>query len=198
MDDYLAHYGIQGQKWGIRRFQNPDGSLTSEGKARARKEYKADNKEAFKKGKAATVLSRAHDISERKLNKAKERYENNSSEKNIRKLNVATVTRNDLRRRSLSARHKAQQHAKELIKKYGKEAVSDIHYDKKGRITERTVSSKEILARLALAAGTNSMMALGNLSLSLISKPYSAYVKGYSEYLKTKAWNSRMNRWDNY
>lgn len=31
---YLAHHGIKGQKWGIRRYQNPDGSLTSEGKAR--------------------------------------------------------------------------------------------------------------------------------------------------------------------
>ena len=28
---YLIHHGIKGQKWGIRRFQNPDGSLTTEG-----------------------------------------------------------------------------------------------------------------------------------------------------------------------
>ena len=25
--DFLAHYGVKGQKWGIRRFQNPDGTL---------------------------------------------------------------------------------------------------------------------------------------------------------------------------
>lgn len=31
---YLAHHGIKGMKWGVRRFQNPDGSLTSAGKAR--------------------------------------------------------------------------------------------------------------------------------------------------------------------
>ncbi len=31
---YLMHHGIKGQKWGIRRFQNPDGSLTKEGKIR--------------------------------------------------------------------------------------------------------------------------------------------------------------------
>ncbi len=30
----LYHYGIKGQKWGIRRYQNPDGSLTEEGKKR--------------------------------------------------------------------------------------------------------------------------------------------------------------------
>jgi hypothetical protein len=30
----LYHYGIRGQKWGVRRFQNPDGTLTSAGKQR--------------------------------------------------------------------------------------------------------------------------------------------------------------------
>lgn len=33
-EDYLAHHGILGQKWGVRRFQNPDGTLTEEGKKR--------------------------------------------------------------------------------------------------------------------------------------------------------------------
>lgn len=32
--DYLEHHGILGQKWGIRRYQNPDGSLTEEGRKR--------------------------------------------------------------------------------------------------------------------------------------------------------------------
>ena len=32
--DYLAHFGIKGQRWGIRRYQNEDGSLTPEGRER--------------------------------------------------------------------------------------------------------------------------------------------------------------------
>lgn len=32
--NYLAHHGILGQKWGVRRFQNRDGTLTAEGRAR--------------------------------------------------------------------------------------------------------------------------------------------------------------------
>lgn len=33
-EPYLAHHGIRGQKWGVRRYQNEDGSLTSAGKSR--------------------------------------------------------------------------------------------------------------------------------------------------------------------
>lgn len=50
-DEHLAHHGIQGQKWGTRRYQNPDGSLTPEGKLRYRKVFvsgssKTQNKES--------------------------------------------------------------------------------------------------------------------------------------------------------
>lgn len=48
MNDYLEirdiyHSGIKGQKWGIRRYQNEDGTLTDAGKARYNKEGKKYN-----------------------------------------------------------------------------------------------------------------------------------------------------------
>ena len=39
--NYLAHHGILGQKWGVRRYQNPDGTLTAEGK-RHQKQLQSD------------------------------------------------------------------------------------------------------------------------------------------------------------
>lgn len=32
--DELQHHGIKGQRWGVRRYQNPDGTLTAEGRQR--------------------------------------------------------------------------------------------------------------------------------------------------------------------
>ena len=31
-DDYVVHHGVLGQRWGVRRYQNADGSYTPEGK----------------------------------------------------------------------------------------------------------------------------------------------------------------------
>ena len=41
--EYLCHHGILGMKWGVRRYQNKDGSLTSAGKSRYMTPDKSDS-----------------------------------------------------------------------------------------------------------------------------------------------------------
>jgi len=48
---YLMHHGVKGQRWGVRRYQNEDGSLTEAGKRKAEKaEIKSDAKKLTKAG----------------------------------------------------------------------------------------------------------------------------------------------------
>ena len=46
----LQHHGIKGQKWGVRRFQNKDGSLTPAGRRRYKTEERSDGTYVIKKG----------------------------------------------------------------------------------------------------------------------------------------------------
>lgn len=74
-DDTLAHHGIKGQKWGVRRFQNADGTYTQAGRNR----YFTDDGNLSKKGE------RAYRKDLKKLNKLKARADISQQKKNIEK-----------------------------------------------------------------------------------------------------------------
>lgn len=65
---YLYHHGIRGQRWGIRRFQNEDGSLTKSGKKR----YDVDIETAKNK----------YNIANHKSKEARKEYYKKASENN--------------------------------------------------------------------------------------------------------------------
>ena len=79
--DELYHYGIKGQKWGVRRFQNKDGSLTPAGKQKYGskenfdKQYPEDVKKSINKAKsgmskAGGAVKKAQDFNDEMVKKA--------------------------------------------------------------------------------------------------------------------------------
>lgn len=81
----LVHYGIKGMKWGILRYQNPDGTLTAAGKVRDRMTRKRNLKKAEKilKGSNKTVKRRLSQITDEELQKAVNRLQLERTYKNL-------------------------------------------------------------------------------------------------------------------
>lgn len=46
--NYLVHHGVKGMKWGVRRYQNPDGSYTKAGLRQRKRDIRRARKEAVK------------------------------------------------------------------------------------------------------------------------------------------------------
>ena len=95
----LTHWGIKGMRWGIRRYQNKDGSLTPAGKKRLKAETdKVKAKEQVLKRKQATKAKIDNIEARRKTvrEETKKLNESNSLLKNLKKKKPAARTASDM------------------------------------------------------------------------------------------------------
>lgn len=88
--DEIKHHGIKGQKWGVRRYQNEDGTLTNAGKKRYgtkenfEKQYPVDKK----KSDVATIGAGRNAVRDAKdINRNLRELEREKSSKKQKKIN---------------------------------------------------------------------------------------------------------------
>ena len=128
MENELYHHGVKGQKWGIRRYQNSDGSLTDAGKKRVAKLNakidKADKKaiEAFNSSKKhfqdKKIFSKEKGLDEYQ----KATFSKKTSDYYRKNLRSMGVNRNE----SLKVRAAEYEAVKAFAEKYGNKKIKDV------------------------------------------------------------------------
>lgn len=169
--NFLCHYGIKGMKWGIRRYQNPDGSLTNLGIQRY------GSKKGLKKYIKANI-SKQRDLQERAMQnqsavdkasnitaKAKEKYLKTGKSKHLSDYLAARDSESVQKAKYKIAENEMKEHYKKLVKEFGKENVSDISYNN-GKLNEKTKDGQRIVTSLIgtgiMAGITVGMIASGS------------------------------------
>ena len=215
-DGELYHYGVKGMKWGVRRYQNSDGTLTSAGKKRARQEYREDNKTAFELGKNATISGHAAARSMKRTvkleNALDKRYEKDPEGQKFmtkamhKRWEASATTTAELSSVYMHYKNKAEQHCKSLIDKYGDEAVSSIKYkdkklpkgkyspDKFTTMNERTNNLSDYARAGAKTMGVSGILTLMGSPIAVLFYPKSTYRKAWELENARYGYNYQKNR----
>ena len=146
---YLCHHGIKNQKWGIRRFQNPDGSLTAAG--RIRYGVTGAAKAAFKVGKklgSATASAARAGVKKAKENAYAKKKEKASQTREGVLKNKKMFTADELK--ALETRFKIEDEMSEASLRHGQAVAKTV--------SQYANTTRDVLS--ALQTGGNAVSAI--------------------------------------
>lgn len=214
-EEVLAHHGTKGMKWGIRRYQNPDGTLTAagrrrylgaDGKVSAKgakrmvKDYKKSLTEVARDAADKTVVNKKMvKYSEKQLKKSRESYEKSiGTNKETRKGNELKARENlhkEILKRQKEDIQTAKNLANELATKYGDKSVKSL-YDKNGEFKskdgQRIVSNT--LKRFGMMAMAGSIgVGIARIEKGTAGQAKDTYKRSYVDFYNFEKTRSDVN-----
>lgn len=146
--NYLAHFGIKGMRWGIRRFQNPDGTLTLSGRRRygvkpkvGESLSKRDKQRASKYRKEGTPVYYKRRFNKQKVVRRREAEKLDS----IRRSNPKNLSDDEL---------KAYTDRLKLENNYLKELTTRAEYSKGKTAVDNIIDRLETVKKVTVPAST--------------------------------------------
>ena len=160
----LAHHGIKGMKWGIRRYQYEDGSLTPAGRKRYADDKLVTGRQAQKNANAARKTAI------KKLNDSPDKHTLYQYNKTARKAAKESIANDKEYNRKLRAERKAA--AKEKYDDATK-AVTNVNRTVVNNIKDTNRSKGERVANAAIAViGTKAAYNIAGSAVAKLGHPF--------------------------
>lgn len=170
VDNYLIHNGVKGMKWGVRRYQNKDGSLTDAGKKRYARD--AREKEYNKYDENTSTYFKASKKNGRTdLEADPSRYVKEDMSRTKKLVDETTGMSNKLKQANDTAMRNRKKNSVDLSKMSDKEmrdAINRAFLEKQYAdmcVPQNTSKGREYASKLLETTGT--VLAIGSSALGI-------------------------------
>ena len=201
--EYLEHHGILGMKWGVRRYQNSDGSLTELGKKRYIKSIDDGSYTLTKQGKKAEIKAFNKQNGRNAFEKQKEKFSKEYKDQQIdMKTNKSSEELKNINEQKVSElKDYGYQHldivknGKLFTKEYFDTKISALEAGNTAQAAKSILQIRDFQYDNAKKFDKYDMEYLERASDEIIDGPEEARLKDYKSYLEDPVkWDEERNK----